>query len=83
MFDAVAAPLRPCPGDQFRRRSGPWNWSSPSITNGEEAYLLPEVDGPEGSIADWEPLVRAVVLEDRNQEVGVERISARFHKCHC
>jgi len=46
--------------------------------NEHEAYPLPEVDGPQGPVADWEPLVRAV-LEDRKQELGVERISARFH----
>ncbi len=43
-----------------------------------QAYPLPEADSPDGPVADWEPLVRAV-LEDRRSELGVERISARFH----
>ncbi len=42
------------------------------------AYLLPERYGPEGAVADWEPLVRAV-LADRQSGVGIEHISARFH----
>ena len=42
------------------------------------AYPLDEVDGPDGPIADWEPLVRTI-LADLQAGVGVERISARFH----
>ena len=42
------------------------------------AYPLDEIDGDDTPIADWEPLVRAV-LEDRRSGLGVERISARFH----
>lgn len=42
------------------------------------AYPLNEIEGPDGPIADWEPLVRAV-LEDRQSGLGVERIGARFH----
>ncbi len=42
------------------------------------AYPLPERAGSDGFVADWGPLVRAV-LEDRRTGVEVETISARFH----
>jgi hydrogenase maturation protein HypF len=44
----------------------------------EEAYPLPLVAGPETAVADWEPLVRAV-LTDRAAGEPVGRIAARFH----
>ena len=44
----------------------------------EEAYPLPLVSGAP-VVADWAPLVRAV-LADRAAGVPVERISARFHR---
>ncbi len=42
------------------------------------AYPLPETDGPDGPVADWEPLVRAI-LEDRRSGVEIQWLSARFH----
>ncbi len=77
LFDAVACLCGLAPVISFEGEAA-MELEFAVDSNEKEAYLLPEVDGPEGSIADWEPLVRAV-LEDRNQEVGVERISARFH----
>jgi hydrogenase maturation protein HypF len=42
------------------------------------SYPFDEIDEVGGLVADWEPLIRAI-LEDRRRGVGVDQISARFH----
>lgn len=77
LFDAVACLCGLAPVTSFEGEAA-MELEYAVDENETQAYPLDETDGPDGLVADWEPLVRAI-LEDRRLGLGVERISARFH----
>jgi hydrogenase maturation protein HypF len=77
LFDAVACLCGLAPVISFEGEAA-MDLEFAVDENETVAYPFEEVDGPNGPVADWEPLARAV-LEDRDSGLGVERISARFH----
>ena len=77
LFDAVACLCGLAPVISFEGEAA-MDLEFAVDENETAAYPLDEKEGPDGPIADWEPLVR-VVLEDRRSGLGVERTSARFH----
>ena len=77
LFDAVACLCGLAPVISFEGEAA-MDLEFAVDENETAAYPLDESDGPDGLVADWEPLVRAI-LEDRRFGLRVEQISARFH----
>ncbi len=77
LFDAVACLCGLAPVIHFEGQAA--MGLEFAADGGEQAaYPLPLADGAEAAVADWEPMIRAV-LDDRKSGLPVGQISGRFH----
>ncbi|MGE0809059.1 MAG: carbamoyltransferase HypF [Immundisolibacter sp.] len=78
LFDAVAALLGLCEVASFEGQAAAAVQAAAEAAPAQTPYPLPLVQHGDGLVADWAPLLGAV-LADRAAGVAVPEIAARFH----